>query len=137
MSIFSRILEGSIPFHRVYEDDLTLAFLDINPLAPGHTLVIPKESQATVMDLSEESAAGIGRVLPRITRAACAAAGVQECNIIQNNGAGAGQEVMHVHFHVIPKSSEFGLQKKWTPRPLQDGEAEDILRMMQASIGQE
>ena len=51
-----------------YEDDLTLAFLDINPLAPGHTLVIPKEAQATVMDLSEASAAGIGRVLPRITR---------------------------------------------------------------------
>ena len=74
MSIFSRILDGSIPCHRVYEDDLTLAFLDINPLAPGHTLVIPKEAQATVMDLSEESAAGIGRVLPRITRAACAAA---------------------------------------------------------------
>ena len=137
MSIFSRILEGSIPCHRVYEDDLTLAFLDINPLAPGHTLVIPKEAQATVMDLSEESAAGIGRVLPRISRAACAAAGVQECNIIQNNGAGAGQEVMHVHFHVIPKSSEFGLRKQWTPRPLADGEAEEILRIMQASVGQE
>lgn len=105
-------------------------------MAPGHTLVIPKEPQATIMDLSEESAAGIGRVLPCITRAACAAAGVQECNIIQNNGAGAGQEVMHVHFHVIPKSSEFGLRKQWTPRPLQDGEAEDILRIMQASIEQ-
>ena len=99
--------------------------------------MIPKEAQATVMDLSEASAAGIGRVLPRITRAACAAAGVQECNIIQNNGAGAGQEVMHVHFHVIPKSSEFGLRKQWTPRPLADGEAEEILRIMQASVGQE
>ena len=134
MSIFNRILDGSIPCHRVYEDELTLAFLDINPLAPGHTLVIPKEAQATVMDLSEKSAAGIGRVLPRITRAACAAAGVQECNIIQNNGAGAGQEVMHVHFHVIPKSSEFGLRKQWTPRPLADGEAEEILRIMQALV---
>ena len=106
-------------------------------MAPGHTLVIPKEVQATIMDLSEESAAGIGRVLPRITRAACAAAGVQECNIIQNNGSGAGQEVMHVHFHVIPKSSEFGLQKQWAPRPLHEPEAEEILRIMQASVGQE
>ena len=137
MSIFSRILDGSIPCHRVYEDELTLAFLDINPLAPGHTLVIPKEARATVMDLSEESAAGIGRVLPRITRAACAAAGVQECNIIQNNGAGAGQEVMHVHFHVIPKSSEFGLRKQWTPRALHEGEAEEILRVMQDSVAQQ
>ena len=134
MSIFSRILEGSIPCHRVYEDHLTLAFLDINPLAPGHTLVIPKESQATVMDFSEESAAGIGRVLPRITRAACAAAGVQECNIIQNNGAGAGQEVMHVHFHVIPNRLSW-LAKNGPRDPF--GWRRRHLAYMQASIGQE
>ena len=134
MSIFSRILDGSIPCHKVYEDELTLAFLDINPLAPGHTLVIPKEAKATVMDLSEEASAGIGRVLPRIARAACAAAGVEDCNIIQNNGPNAGQEVMHVHFHVIPKSSDFGLHKQWTPRALIEGESERVLRTMKASI---
>jgi histidine triad (HIT) family protein len=102
-TIFSKILRGEIPCHRVYEDDLVFAFLDINPLSEGHVLVIPKEPAATVDQLSDESAAAIGRVLPRLSRAVIAATGVREFNILQNNGAGAHQAVFHVHFHIIPK----------------------------------
>jgi histidine triad (HIT) family protein len=102
-TIFSKIIRGEIPCHRVYEDDLVLAFLDINPLCEGHVLVIPKEPAATVDQLSDESSAAIGRVLPRLSRAVIAATGVKEFNILQNNGAGAHQAVFHVHFHIIPK----------------------------------
>jgi len=102
-TIFSKIIRGEIPCHRVYEDELVLAFLDIAPLCEGHVLVIPKEPAATVDKLSDESAAAIGRVLPRISRAVIAATGVGEFNILQNNGAGAHQAVFHVHFHIIPK----------------------------------
>jgi len=102
-TIFSKIIRGEIPCHRVYEDDLVLAFLDINPLCEGHVLVIPKEPAATVDQLSDESAAAIGRVLPRISRAVIAATGVRDFNILQNNGAPAHQAVFHVHFHIIPK----------------------------------
>ena len=65
-TIFSKILRGEIPCHRVYEDDRVLSFLDIFPLSRGHTLIIPKEPAVTLEELSDESAAAIGRVLPRI-----------------------------------------------------------------------
>jgi histidine triad (HIT) family protein len=102
-TIFSKIIRGEIPCHRVYEDDLVLSFLDISPLCEGHVLVIPKEPAATIDQLSDESSAAIGRVLPRLARAVIAATGIKELNILQNNGAGAHQAVFHVHFHIIPK----------------------------------
>lgn len=113
-TIFSKILAGEIPCHRVHEDDLVLAFLDIAPLSPGHTLVIPKEAKAHLHELSDESAAAIGRCLPRICRAILAETGATAFNILQNNGASAHQAVMHVHFHVIPKLTDGrGLGLDW------------------------
>ena len=104
-TVFSKILRGEIPCHKVYEDDLVLAFLDINPLSTGHTLVIPKEPAETLDQLSDESSAAIGRVLPRLCRAVQKATGVREYNVLQNNGRGAHQDVLHVHFHIIPRYS--------------------------------
>ena len=71
-TIFGKIIGGQIPCHKVYEDDKVLAFLDINPLSTGHTLVIPKEPAETMDRLSDESAAALGRVLPRLCRAVIA-----------------------------------------------------------------
>jgi histidine triad (HIT) family protein len=113
MTIFAKILRGEIPCHRVYEDDRVLAFLDIMPLAPGHVLVIPKEEKATMAELSDESAAALGRALPRICRAVMQATGATAYNLLQNNGAGAHQAVMHVHVHVIPKVGGAGLGIGW------------------------
>jgi histidine triad (HIT) family protein len=115
-TIFSRIIRGEIPCHKVYEDDRVLAFLDIGPLSEGHTLVIPKEEAATVDQLSDDSAAAIGRLLPRLCRAVMRATGATAYNILQNNGAAAHQEVMHVHFHIIPRfpdRSAAGLGLVW------------------------
>ena len=122
-TIFSKILRGEIPCHKVYEDEQVLAFLDINPLSRGHTLVIPKEAKATLDQLSDESAAAIGRVLPRISRAVLAATGATEFNLLQNNGPGAHQAVFHVHFHIIPKTAEGGLGVGWQPGQLSEGAA--------------
>ena len=105
-SIFSMIIEGEIPCHKVYEDDLVFAFLDINPFSPGHTLVVPKESTRTLDKLSDESAEALGRVLPRISRAILRVTGAEEFNVIQNNGPNAFQSVFHVHFHIIPKMKD-------------------------------
>ena len=104
-TIFTKIINGDIPCHRVYEDDHVLAFLDIGPLSPGHTLVIPKEPAERLDQLSDDAAAAVGRVLPRIARAVVAVTGAPGYNVLQNNGSVANQEVMHVHFHIIPKSS--------------------------------
>lgn len=118
-TIFSKIIAGEIPCHKVYEDDLVLAFLDIFPLSPGHTLVIPKEPAKTVDVLSDESSAAIGRVLPRIARAVMKATGTDQYNILQNNGPRAHQAVFHVHFHIIPKTEDGeGLGVEWKPGAL-------------------
>ena len=118
-SIFQKIIDKEIPADIVYEDDLCLAFHDIDPKAPTHVLVIPKEPAETLGTLSDDAAAAVGRVLPRICRAVQRATGVDACNVLQNNGAEAGQEVMHVHFHVIPKyagkNTGGGLHKSWDP----------------------
>lgn len=135
-TIFDRILDGEIPCHRVYEDDHVLAFLDIFPLSPGHTLVIPKERRAFLHQLSDESAAAIGRVLPRLARAVMAATGATAYNVLQNNGSSAHQAVFHVHFHIIPKLGERGLGILWGAGKLEAGAAEALLAKVQAALGE-
>ena len=134
-TIFARILRGEIPCHRVYEDEHVLAFLDINPLSRGHTLVIPKEIAATLDKLSDDSAAALGRVLPRIARAVLAATGARDFNVLQNNGARAHQAVFHVHFHIIPKAEDgSGLGIGWKPQPLDPSDAASIAADVAARI---
>ena len=134
-TIFTKILDGRIPCHKVYEDDRVLAFLDIEPLSPGHTLVIPKEPAETLDQLNEESAAAIGRVLPKLCRAVMKATGVKEYNLLQNNGRGAHQAVFHVHFHIIPKpSASTGLGIHWPARPLDPKEGAALADKIRASL---
>jgi histidine triad (HIT) family protein len=121
-TIFSKIISGEVPCHKVYEDERVLSFLDISPLAPGHVLVIPKEPARTLDELSEESGAAIGRALPRICRAVKRVTGCDAYNVLQNNEALAHQAVFHVHFHVIPKPDDAsGLGVGWPARSLGDG----------------
>ena len=121
-TIFGKILRGEIPCHRVYEDEHVLAFLDVNPLSRGHTLVVPREPAETLDQLSAEAAAALGRVLPRISRAVLAATGARAYNVLQNNGAEAHQAVLHVHFHIIPHYDDgSGLGITWKPTKLADG----------------
>jgi len=134
-TIFSKILKGEVPSHKIYEDDHVYAFLDISPLSRGHTLVIPKEAKATVDQLSDESAAALGRVLPRLCRAVVKVSGTPHYNILQNNGAPAHQAVFHVHFHIIPKPNEKqGLGVNWPTGKLDDGEtlAQEIRAALEA-----
>ena len=105
-SIFTLIIRGEIPGHKVYEDEHVFAFLDSNPFSPGHTLVVPKEQAITLDALSDESSAAIGRVLPRISRAVLAVSGTADFNVLQNNGEAAFQSVSHVHFRIIPKPED-------------------------------
>ncbi len=128
-TIFSKIIAGDIPCHKLYEDDYVLAFLDASPLSFGHTLVISKEPAETLDQLSDESAAALGKVLPRIARAVQQASGTQEYNVLQNNGPGAHQAVMHLHFHIIPKPNrEEGLQIGWPAKALHPTQAQDLAK---------
>ena len=132
-TIFGKILSGEIPCHKVYEDDLVLAFLDVAPLSVGHTLIIPKRAAATLDQLDDDSAAAIGRCLPRIARAVLAATGATEFNVLQNNGSLAHQAVFHVHFHIIPKTASSGLGIDWPAGKLQGGA--ELARTIVAKLG--
>lgn len=136
-TIFDKILAGDIPSHRVYEDEHVYAFLDIGPLSLGHTLVIPKEAKARLHELSDASAAAIGRALPRICRAVLKATGATDYNILQNNGASAHQVVMHVHFHIIPKVDGRGLGIGWKAGELAQDAAQALLAKIHAALEQD
>lgn len=133
-TVFSKILRGELPCHKVYEDERVLAFLDIFPLSEGHTLVIPKEPAVTLDALSDESSAAIGRVLPRICRAVMKATGATEYNVLENNGAGAHQAIPHVHFHVIPKLGGQGLGVGWKAGRLDDASGATLAKAIVAGL---
>ena len=134
-TIFGKIISGHIPCHKVYEDENVLAFLDINPLSTGHTLVIPKEPAETLDRLSDESAAALGRVLPRLCRAVVAATGVTEYNVLENNGGGAHQAISHVHFHIIPKPNRTeGLGVGWPAGSLLPEDGKRLAARISAAI---
>ncbi|MEM9253268.1 MAG: HIT domain-containing protein, partial [Planctomycetota bacterium] len=95
--IFCKIVAGKIPCRKVLETDLSLAFLDIGPLSRGHTLLIPKGHYPTLDALDPDTAADLGRQLPRLCKAVAKAADTPHYNVLQNNGTPAGQAVMHVH----------------------------------------
>jgi histidine triad (HIT) family protein len=137
ITVFDRILAGEIPCYRVYEDEHVLAFLDIGPLSPGHTLVIPKERKAYLHELSEASAAALGRVLPRLCRAVLAATGASDYNVLQNNGTRAHQVVMHVHFHIIPRHGQDGLGILWPAGKLAAADAEAVLAKLRQALAGE
>jgi len=140
-TIFSRIIRGEIPCHRVYEDEHVLAFLDIGPLSQGHTLVVPKEPAATLDKLSDEASAAVGRVLPRLARAVMRATGTTAYNVLQNNGAEAHQAVFHVHFHIIPRfptrPEGGGLAISWRPQKLESGQAAELAKKIAAFAEEE
>ena len=133
-TIFSKILRGEVPCHKVFEDDHVLAFLDIFPLSKGHLLVIPKEPAETVDQLSDDAAAAIGRALPRLCRAVMKVSGASAYNILQNNGAAAHQAVFHVHFHIIPKLGERGLGISWKPGQLAGDDGAALAKAMAEAL---
>jgi diadenosine tetraphosphate (Ap4A) HIT family hydrolase len=110
--IFCKILSGKLPCFKIAETQKSLAFMDINPISKkGHCLIIPREHAAKFHELSEESCADMGRLLSRVSKAM----DIENYNILQNNGRIANQAVDHVHFHIIPKTSEDGLFLSWNP----------------------
>ena len=101
-NIFAKILRGEIPNITVYEDDQTLAFMDIMPQMTGHTLVIPKEPAETLFDLSDEGANNLINKVKHVARAVKKGLNADGITLFQLNGSAAGQTVPHIHFHILP-----------------------------------
>ncbi len=102
-NIFARILRGEIPCHKVYEDDHTLAFMDVMPQSDGHTLVIPRYEAENVFELPTAQLQALIATTQRIATAAKQAFAADGLMLIQFNGEAAGQTVFHIHFHIVPR----------------------------------
>ena len=109
-NIFAKILRGEVPSVKVYEDDKTLAFMDVMPQADGHTLVIPKEPAENLFELSPEGAAAMVRTTQKVAKAVKKGLDAPGIMLFQLNGKPAGQSVFHVHFHIVPRSGGVDLK---------------------------
>jgi len=111
--VFCKIVDGEIPSARIFETGETVAFLDINPVNHGHTLLVPKAHHGQLSDLAEPVAAEVGALLPRLCRAIMAATGAHGLNVIVNIGRAAGQTIDHCHWHLIPRFVDDSVNWPW------------------------
>jgi len=128
--LFKKIMAGEVPCEKVYEDDVAFAFLDINPVNPGHTLVIPKKWSAGFLDADQNTICALIPAIQKVAIAIKAATGADGINIMQNEGEAAGQKVFHLHFHVIPRFANDGYEH-WHGKPYADA---DQVKSMGESI---
>ncbi len=133
--IFCKIISGQIPCHRIYEDDHALSFLDIGPLSRGHTLVIPKGHWVTLDQMPDDATESCARACRDVGRAVAAAIDCQGWNVLQNNGKAAGQVVMHVHFHLIPRQADDNLGYRWPAGELDNDTAVQLRQAITGHLG--
>lgn len=124
--IFCKIIAGEIPGYKVYEDEAVLAFLDINPVQPGHTLVVPKKHAANLEEIDEQTLCRVMQVVKRVGLSLKNNLGAAGYNVLENNDPVAGQVVPHLHFHVTPRSAGDGLGL-WPQQKYAEGQAEQVL----------
>ena len=132
--IFCKIVAGDIPVCKVLEDDAAVGFMDIGPVAEGHALLIPKEHYETIGDIPEDVAAAVLRRLPQLVAAVKTVTGCQGVNVLQNNGAIAGQLVPHVHFHVIPRTPGDEFHFNWPVSKYPEGVMEELGNKIREAI---
>ena len=132
--IFCKIANGEIPSATVYEDADFRAILDLGPATVGHTLILPKEHFADVCELDETIAAKVLVVAAKIGKAMKEGLGCAGFNLVQNNGAAAGQTVMHFHMHVIPRYEGGAEMVSWTPGESTAEEREAVLAKIKAAM---
>ncbi|MBS0335769.1 MAG: HIT family protein [Proteobacteria bacterium] len=132
--VFCRIAAGEIPASMVYEDEHTLAFMDLGQVNPGHVLVAARAHVENVFGLDDELAAAIFRTTARVARASRAAFGAPGMNLFQANGTAGGQTVFHFHVHVLPRWEEDGMSLSWPvkspPREILEGYAEKVRKAL-------
>jgi len=134
-NIFAKILRGELPCHKVYEDDQVLAFLDIMPRAPGHTLVLPKAPARNLLDATPEDLAAVSRAAQKIAKAAMAVFGADGITVQQFNENAGGQVVFHLHVHVIPRKAGVAMKPPATEKERPEVLADQALKLAAALKG--
>lgn len=131
--IFCKIIKGEIPSHKIYEDAQVFAFLDINPLNKGHTLIIPKKHTKDIFDIDHEDAQAIMSAAKKVAPALISSLGAQGINLLNSNGKDAGQVIFHYHMHVIPRYHEDGV-RLFTPTRKHENNLEEIAEKIRSTL---
>lgn len=131
--IFCKIVRGEIPAYKVYEDELTLAFLDIHPVNPGHTLIIPKKHSYNILDIDPGDWAAVAETARKMAKVLHDALGADGINLGMNNREHAGQVVDHPHVHVMPRHKGDGFAL-WRGKSYKEGEAEAIEQKIKLAL---
>jgi histidine triad (HIT) family protein len=132
--IFCKIAAGKVPCNKVYEDKYTIAFLDINPAAKGHTLVIPKEHYETMTDIAPAVMQSLSLSLQKVAKKVHDGLLADGYNVYINNKPAAGQVVMHAHFHIVPRKHDDGIRIQWPQKRYGPGEMEDIKSKVSGAV---
>jgi len=132
--VFCKIVAAELPSSVVYEDESLIAFLDVNPLAEGHLLVLPRDHYERLTDLPSTLCSRVSAALPMLARALMKVTGTEGLNLLQSNGRVAGQVVDHVHFHMIPRLKDDGLGFRWTAGTYPSGRADQIAADLQVAL---
>ncbi len=131
--LFLKIINGEIPAHKVYEDDDIIAFLDVAPVSPGHTLVVPKKWSRNLLDTEDEILEKLFPVVKKVSNAIKKAFSADGISIRINNELVGGQKVFHLHVHVIPRYEGDDL-KEWRQGEYKEGEAEEVLEKIKIAL---
>ncbi len=132
--IFCKIVTGDLPCHKLYEDEATLAFMDINPANPGHALVIPKSHAPDIAVIEGTAITAVAMTAQRIARAILTALAPDGLNLVQANGPGAAQSVPHFHVHVVPRRNDDGLKLNWGLKPGDPDEIAQLAERIRAQL---
>ena len=125
--LFCKIVAGEIPSHKLYENEKTMAFLDIHPVNPGHTLVIPKKHSHNILDIEPEDWVAVAETTRKISQVLHDGIPADGINLRMNNREHAGQDVDHPHVHIVPRYRGDGL-KHWPGKSYKPGEAEALVK---------
>lgn len=131
MCVFCEIINNNIPPRKVYEDEKTLAFLDIKPINPGHTLVVPKSHYANLSEIPEAELVDLILKVKKVAALLVKKLNFTDYTISQNNGPLSGQSVLHIHFHIIPRLATDQLSS-WKHREYEPGEMDEIIKKINA-----
>jgi histidine triad (HIT) family protein len=132
--IFCKIVAGQIPSFKLLEDDKTIAFMDINPVNPGHALAVAKGHWPTVDVIPPEVLVAVARTAQKIAKATMTALKPAGVNLVQANGPAAGQSVPHLHIHVMPRRAGDDVSLNWQPQPGDRSEIEAIYNKLKAAL---
>jgi histidine triad (HIT) family protein len=131
--IFCKIIAGDIPSHQVYEDSKIMAFFDILPISPGHTVIVPKTHAADLENLTDDEMCAMSLAVKKIGKAVIDGLGVKGYSVFLDNKSAANQHVPHAHFHLVPRAEGDGLER-WPQSGYGEGEAEEYLKNLKKAL---